>query len=99
MSLNKTKLQSTMQVIEQSIHEYLKQNNALDMDNISTIELQGKFKYYVTSLANSQKVDINVFDPRGFLKVTSQEDIYDKALLAKIIRPDAYYQLFLKYNT
>src|SRR5690606_4552817 len=54
------------------------------------------FNYFVSNLSTIQKVDINIYNASGILEVTSQENIYDKALLARIIMPDAYYQLFRK---
>jgi two-component system nitrogen regulation sensor histidine kinase NtrY len=97
---NKTKLNSTMQVIEQSVHEYLRQENSLNEDSLQNIEMRNaKFKYFIANLANTQKVDINLFDNLGILEITSQDDIYDKALLARIIRPDAYRQLFIEHKS
>jgi signal transduction histidine kinase len=97
---NKTRLNSTMQVIEQSVHEYLRQENSLNEDSLQNIEMRNaKFKYFIANLASTQKVDINLFDNLGILELTSQDDIYDKALLARIIRPDAYRQLFLEHKS
>ncbi len=97
---NKTRLNSTMQVIAQSVHEYLRQQNALNEDSIQNIEVRNpKFKYFIANLANTQKVDINLFNNLGILELTSQDDIYDKALLARIIRPDAYRQLFIEHKS
>lgn len=97
---NKTRLNSTMQVIAQSVHEYLRQENSLNEDSLQNIEMRNaKFKYFIANLASTQKVDINLFDNLGILELTSQDDIYDKALLARIIRPDAYRQLFIEHKS
>ena len=89
---NKTKLQSAMQFVEQSVQQYIKQGKLFRKDNKLDSTNQG-FKYFVTNLANSRQIDINIYNDDGMLFVTSQEDIYDKRLLARLIRPDAYYQL------
>jgi two-component system, NtrC family, nitrogen regulation sensor histidine kinase NtrY len=97
---NKSRLRSTMQVIAQATHEYLRQNGSLNEDSLQNIEARdSKFKYFITNLANTQKVDINLFNNMGILEMTSQDDIYNKALLARIIRPDAYRNLFLEHKS
>jgi two-component system nitrogen regulation sensor histidine kinase NtrY len=97
---NKVRLRSLMQVIAQSTHEYLRQTGSLNEDSLQNIEFRDpKFKYFITNLANNQKVDINLFNNLGMLEVTSQDDIYNKALLARIIRPDAYRHLFLEHKS
>ena len=97
---NKTRLRSTMQVVAQATHEYLRQNGSLNEDSLLNIEARdNKFKYFIANLANTQKVDINLFNNMGILEVTSQDDIYNKALLARIIRPDAYRNLFLEHKS
>ncbi len=93
---NKNKLEGAMEVVEQSVQEYLRQDNAVaqaGLFNAGTIS--PAFKYFVSTLANNQKVDINIFNSTGALEVTSQDDIYDRALLARIIRPDAYQQMLI----
>ncbi|MBL7719573.1 MAG: HAMP domain-containing histidine kinase [Flavipsychrobacter sp.] len=97
---NQQRLQSTMQVISQSVHEYLKQQNSLNDDSLQNIERTNpRFKHFITTLANNQKVDINLFNNLGILEITSQDEIYDRALLARIIRPDAYRQLFIEQKS
>jgi signal transduction histidine kinase len=97
---NKIRLRSTMQVIAQSTHEYLRQNNLLSEDSLQNIEVRDpKFKYFIANLASTQKVDVNLFNNMGILELTSQDDIYNKALLARIIRPDAYRHLFLEHES
>lgn len=93
-AVNTRKLQSTMQVVDQSLNKYLGQN--LITTNETTFDTLGhatQFKYYITELSASQKADINVYDEDGKLLASSQDDIYDKGLLYPIMRPDAYYQL------
>jgi two-component system nitrogen regulation sensor histidine kinase NtrY len=92
---NRNKLQSAMQIADRSTMQYLKSENGLiDAQAFNRVINTTKFRYFIASLANAQKVDINVFNASGVLNVTSQENIYDKGLLARIIRPDAYYQLY-----
>lgn len=93
---NKNKLESAMEVVEQSVQEYLRQDNALSTPAVFDAEAGSPaFKYFVSTLANNQKVDINIFNATGSLLVTSQDDIYDRSLLAHVIRPDAYQQMLI----
>ena len=93
---NKNKLEGAMEVVEQSVQEYLRQDNALANSGLFNTEaISPAFKYFISTLANNQKVDINIFNATGSLEVTSQDDIYDRALLAPVIRPDAYQQMLI----
>ncbi len=92
---NKDKLQRVMQVIERTTLQHLQNENALKSRAGFNAETgTSQFRYFIANLANTQKVDINVYNGSGILNVTSQENIYDKSLLARIMRPDAYYQLY-----
>ena len=91
---NAGKLQSVMQVAKQSIQDYLKQRNAYDADYIfDSVSRTPNFKYFITGLAANQKTDINIYDDRGILFSTSQDDIFEKALISRMMRPEAYYEL------
>ncbi len=93
-SSNRDKLEDDMQVVQQSVQQYLKQENAFTKESrFDIVSRSARFKSFITSLANSEKIDINIFNEYGTLDVTSQDDIYDRGLLSRIIRPDAYYQL------
>jgi len=89
-----TKLQSAMQVAKQSVQDYLKQERAYDASNIfDSISRSTPFKYFISSLASGQKIDINIFNEKGMLYNTSEDDIYSKGLISHVMRPDAFYQL------
>ena len=93
-SSNANKLQTAMQVAKQAVQDYLARENAFNTDYIfDTVSKSAGFKNFITKLANSQKIDINIFDDGGDLFATSQEEIYDKGLISRKMRPDAYYEL------
>ena len=93
-SSNSAKLQSAMQVAKQSVQDYLKHENAFEADYVfDSISRSTRFKYFITDIANNQKIDINIFDDRGTLFSTSQDDIYEKGLISRKMRPDAFYCL------
>ncbi|MBA3828164.1 MAG: GHKL domain-containing protein [Taibaiella sp.] len=93
-SKNKSKLESAMQVVEQSLEEYVKSNKIIPTEeSFDAASKSTRFKLFLNSLADEQKIDINLFDISGMLQATSQDEIYERGLQARIIRADAYYQL------
>ena len=90
---NRDALQTSMQVIERSVQQWLKDENIpADEFSFNTAAEEPVFKYFINNLANSQNIDLNIYNSYGSLKTTSQEDIYNKSILARIMAPDAYYQ-------
>jgi signal transduction histidine kinase len=93
-SSNSNKLQAAMQVAKQSVQDYLKKENGYYADYVfDSVSRSTRFKLFITNIANTQNIDINVFDDKGTLYASSQDDIYDKGLIARVMRPDAFYQL------
>jgi len=89
-----------MQQIETEAHQYLAAHQGLeDEAHFNEATHQQAFEYFITDLANRRTADINVFDSSGYLKTTSQSHIYDKNILAGIMRPDAYYKLFYQQRS
>ena len=88
------KLQSVMQVVKQSVQDYLKRENAFETDQLfDSVGKSNRFKYFISGLANDQKIDISVYDDHGSLFSTSQDEIFEKGLLSRKIRPDAFFLL------
>lgn len=91
---SRRKQQLVMQLVERATLQYLKENKADNGNNeYNKLAATTPFRYFITSLSNAQKIDINIYHASGVLNVTSQEDIYDRNLFARIIPPDAYYEL------
>ncbi len=91
---NISKLQSKMQVARQSVDDELRIANAYSSDlRFDSVCKSNWFKDRITKTANTQKIDINIFEDRGSLFSSSQEDIYDKGVVARRMRPSAFYQL------
>ena len=53
----------------------------------------GGLKKLVNEVANIHNVDVNIYDLDGNLKVSSQENIYDKGVLSKQMNPEAFFHL------
>lgn len=91
---NNNKLQLATQVAKLSVQDYLKRIQALeDPAMFDSVGRSQAFKNFITTLAANQKIDINIFDDKGNLISTSQEDIYDKSLVSRRMRPEAYHRL------
>jgi signal transduction histidine kinase len=91
---NRNKLRAAMQVIERSVLNYLKAANiSPDPVGFHAESDSPEFKNFIATLANSQSIDVNIYNSLGSLKATSQDDIYNKKILDRIMMPDAYYEL------
>lgn len=91
---NEEKLQTALQTAKEAVQEDLKKVNAYDAIYLfDSFSRSVNFKNALSELAKSQKIDINIYDDDGYLFATSQDDIYDKGVLSRMIRPEALYQL------
>jgi len=97
---NRNKLRAAMQVIERSIIQYLQAEGiSTDPFAFHAESDRPEFKKFIADLANSQSIDVNIYNSLGSLKATSQDDIYNKKILDRIMMPDAYYDLAKQSRT
>jgi signal transduction histidine kinase len=76
------------------VQQYLKERQAAGLPaRLGDVAGTTGFRYFITALAHNQKTDINFFDASGQLVATTQNDIYEKALQARIMQPGAYRQI------
>ncbi|RZK46616.1 MAG: GHKL domain-containing protein, partial [Pedobacter sp.] len=91
---NRTKLQTVMQTAERSVQQFIKDKKMpADPSAFNTLTDSVSFKYLVTNLSSNHGIDVNIYNSLGSLKLTSQDDIYSKFILDRIMMPDAYYHL------
>jgi signal transduction histidine kinase len=91
---NSTKLSSAMQNAKLAVQNYLSTARAYENDTrFDSVTQSNGFRTFITGVAASQKIDINLYDNNGHLFASSQEEIYQKGLIARVMRPDAYNQL------
>ncbi len=91
---NSDKLQSAMQVAKQSVRDNLKTELSKNNSNLfDSVTRSPGFKSIITSIANGQKIDLNIYNRKGVLMNTSEDDVYEKGLVSRIMRPDAFYKL------
>ena len=91
---NKEKLQQSMQVAERSIKQYFIDSKITpDAYSFDKVTESASFKNFINRLVEEHGIDINIYNKFGSLNATSQEGIYNKSILARIIMPDAYFKL------
>lgn len=89
-----TKLRSTMQVVERSVWQELSRRGAFDTPHaFAPMTRDSEFRIFLSGLAATHGLDINLFGGDGRLLVSSQENIYDKILLSRMMPQEAYTEL------
>lgn len=91
---NKERLSRTIQIMKGEMQQALQQHAIFDdvlkvYDEVAAGELQTK----VNRISEIHGVDVNVYDPDGSLRVSSQPYYYNKGLLSRKMEPNAFYKL------
>jgi signal transduction histidine kinase len=91
---NKERLSRTIQIMNDEVEQALKDHLVFDdvlklYDDIISAELQAK----VNRISEIHGVDVNIYDPNGSLRISSQPYYYIKGVLSRKINPAAYYTL------
>ncbi len=95
---NKERLSRTIQIMKGEVESALSEHAIFDdvlklYDDITAGELQIK----VNRISEIHGVDVNIYDPYGNLKLSSQPYYYNKGLLSRKTDPLAYYKLSREY--
>ena len=97
---NKVKLQESMQVAEKTVQQYFVDSKIIpDAYSFDKVTESASFKNFISRLVEEHGIDINIYNKFGSLNATSQEGIYNKSILARIMMPVAYYKLSLNRNS
>jgi two-component system, NtrC family, nitrogen regulation sensor histidine kinase NtrY len=91
---NEDRLSKSIQVmaneIDNRLRAQLEFDDVLTMSNMSEMEdLEKK----ISDISDLHNVDINYYDTKGNLKISTQPYIYNKHLLSEKMHPEAYLQL------
>ena len=91
---NKERLSRTIKIMQAEVEQALMAHAIFDdvlkvYDEMASGELQNK----VNRISEIHGVDVNVYDPEGNLRVSSQPYYYNKGLLSRKMEPLAYYKL------
>lgn len=95
---NKERLSRTIEIMKTEVEAALSDHAIFDdvlkvYDDVSSGELQIK----VNHISEIHGVDVNIYDPYGNLKLSSQPYYYVKGLLSRKTDPLAYYKLSREY--
>lgn len=91
---NTDKLSRTMNIMVNEMKKRIAEHSIFD--DVTKIYEKGsneELKILVQEVADIHNVDVNVYDLRGNLQVSSQENIYEKGVLSKQMDPEALYHL------
>lgn len=96
--INKERLSRTIGIMKAEVEAALSNHAVFDdvlkvYDEVSSSELQGK----VNRISEIHGVDVNIYDPAGNLRLSSQPYYYNKGLLSRKTDPLAYYKLSREY--
>ena len=91
---NSEKLSRTMKIMVKEMEKKLADHNIFDdvvkiYDSVSNTGLQK----LVDEVSDIHGVDVNVYDLKGNLQVTSEANVYTKGVLSKKMDPTAFYHL------
>jgi two-component system, NtrC family, nitrogen regulation sensor histidine kinase NtrY len=91
---NKERLARTIQIMKSEVEIALQEHAVFDdmlkvYDDVSSAQLQVK----VNRISEIHGVDVNIYDPSGNLRISSQPYYYNKGLLSRKAEPTAYYKL------
>lgn len=96
--INKERLSRTIGIMRTEVEVALNNHAVFDdvlkaYDDAASAELQGK----VNRISEIHGVDVNIYDPAGNLRLSSQPYYYNKGLLSRKTDPLAYYKLSQEY--
>ncbi|MBL7749063.1 MAG: GHKL domain-containing protein, partial [Chitinophagaceae bacterium] len=91
---NSEKLSRTMKIMVNEMEKKLAEHNTFDdvvkiYDSVTNNDLQK----LVDDVSDIHGVDVNVYDLRGDLQVSSEANVYTKGVVSKKMDPGAYYHL------
>ena len=91
---NADKLSRTMNVMVNEMKKRIADRRVFDdVAKIYEPGTNSDLRKLVNEVANIHNVDVNIYDLNGNLKVSSQENIYDKGVLSKQMNPEAFFHL------
>lgn len=96
---NEERLSKSIQVMANEINA--KVNTQLIFDDVLTVQnlgITGELERTIADISDLHNVDINYYDVKGNLKISTQPYIYNKHLLSEKMEPRAYQQLHHEQN-
>ncbi len=84
------RLRGTVGVIARSLRQGATWRLATGAEQIDSVARSPRIRYRLASIAEAQKADVSLFGTDGLLTSSSQDEIYNRGLLPRQMRPEAY---------
>jgi signal transduction histidine kinase len=100
-SSSREQLQNSIVNISEAVNDYVS-NQKIVAGNRSletALENNDDFAYFLTSIAQQQKIDINIFGTGGKLAFSTQEKVYRERIFEPLMAPMAFLELQRKRAT
>lgn len=86
------RLQRKEKVVHAEVEHFIKKN-VTGTDAIGNPSLLNTLRYELSRLAEINSIDINLFDTKGELLLSSQPTVYDKGITGTHMNPKAFFKL------
>jgi two-component system nitrogen regulation sensor histidine kinase NtrY len=84
---SKDNIEKTTQNLSEAIHDYLSYHKTIDSS--SRLLINDDVAFFLTNIAEQQKIELNLYDTEGRLLFSNQEELYQKGVMSKYISPSA----------
>lgn len=84
------RLRSTVGIIARSLRQGAAWRLATGNEQVDSVARSPRIRYRLASIAEAQKADVSLFGTDGLLTASSQDEIYNRGLLPRQMRPEAY---------
>lgn len=94
-SESRESLQNTITNISDAVNEYVSNQKLIAANRSLEFALASndEFAYFLTSIAQQHKIDINIFSKRGNLVFSTQDKVYREQIFEPLMAPLAYQEL------
>lgn len=90
---DREKLSNTIRIMEKEVGTSIASIQASDSLSIDMVGKNEKFRHAVNRVAQIHGVDVNLYDPKGNLVVSSLPLPYEKGIVSTKMHPSAFYKL------
>lgn len=84
------RLRSTVGIIARSLRQGAAWRLATGTEQVDSVARSPRIRYRLAAIAEAQKADVSLFGTDGLLTASSQDEIYNRGLLPRQMRPEAY---------
>lgn len=94
-SSSREQLQSSIVNISEAVNDYVSNQKIVARNHSleAALDSNDDFAYFLTSIAQQQKIDINIFGTGGKLAFSTQEKVYRERIFEPLMAPLAFVEL------